>query len=184
MPLEDVRKATIDAWVAHRSCNPQTIYTFLLNVSPGLNGLEAPPESLCDAVLACAAALPYEWVHNCRDTVQAILMQAPATSVNAMLRAAEIRAKLDATEFGIPLTYRVWASRFSTLEAAEKVFCNLVLQNPGCKLSGRLPPVGDDLAYSGGGVWARPENLGLVKAVGSYKWRPLLQPLPFQESEL
>jgi hypothetical protein len=182
MPLEDVRKATIDAWAAHRSCDPRKIHSFLYGIVPSIAGLDAPPEALCEALLACAASLPYSWVRDDRELVQAVLMQAPAVSVRALLWHAEIRAKLDATEFGIPLPYLTWWSLFSTLEAAEKLFCSLVLHHPGCKLSGMMPPVADDPMYTSG-VWTRPENLGLVVAVGSYKWRALLQPLPFQEAQ-
>lgn len=48
----------------------------------------------------------------------------------------------------------------------EKRFVSLVFLNQGCKLSADI----DSSDYDQPPVWEKPERLGLVKCVGSYKW--------------
>lgn len=53
----------------------------------------------------------------------------------------------------------------TTLTPEELAFVELVRQRPGHKLNG-----GEALASDGRALWERPEQLGLIQAVGSYKW--------------
>jgi hypothetical protein len=59
--------------------------------------------------------------------------------------------------------------RAADLSEEELRFFDLVRANPGCKLNGPNQAIGQD----GKGLWERLEAWGLIKCVGSYKWRAI-----------
>lgn len=50
----------------------------------------------------------------------------------------------------------------------EEAFVAAVFHYPGSKY-----PVVDHSNIDGSAVWRKPEDLGLVECVGSYKWKPV-----------
>lgn len=55
----------------------------------------------------------------------------------------------------------------SVLTDDEAGFVRLVFNNPGAKLNG-----GEAFGEDGESLWTRPENIGLIECIGSYKWKP------------
>lgn len=59
------------------------------------------------------------------------------------------------------------------LTKEEIQFVKDVILNPGCKLSNVFLWIDDGSEYGTSlALWKKPEELGLIECVGSYKWVP------------
>lgn len=100
------------------------------------------------------------------------LQKADLTDVDAVFWAASEATKSpghyeNMLDDAIDAAMKEPATREDDLTAAEAAFVELVKARPGCKL-GHDQVFGEN-TYP---LWRKPEALGLVECVGSYKWKP------------
>lgn len=119
------------------------------------------------AIVEITPARVQEFADVYRELVSKYTARGEVYSYTTELRVQLIRATLTGLAMKNPemSTFTGWKAIYDTLTPREQTFVRQVRDNDSCKIGvGRYDESGTRA------VWERPEELGLVTCVGSYKW--------------